>query len=135
MEHCHDGHRQRLLNTILRAGLKNLSDVQILEYILSLIIPRKDTNPLAHVLLKEFGSLVNVLDASTEELEKIEGVGENISTFLTLIKQVERFYKTEQKKAEKILRTIDQCADYLIAQFHSRDQETVLCCVWMLSAN
>lgn len=121
----HEGHRQRLKRRFREEGLDHFDELYVLELLLCYCVPRKDTNPLAHTLLKEFGSLVNVLDATTEELEKVDGVGENISTFLTLIKQVERFYKTEQKKAERILRTIDQCANYLMAQFHSRDQETV----------
>ena len=104
----HEGHRQRLKRRFREEGLDHFDELYVLELLLCYCVPRKDTNPLAHTLLKEFGSLVNVLDATTEELEKVDGVGENISTFLTLIKQVERFYKTEQKKAERILRTIDQ---------------------------
>lgn len=121
----HEGHRQRLKDRFCKEGLDNFDELYVLELLLFYCVPRKDTNPLAHALLKHFGGLTNVLDASAEELEKVDGVGTSISTFLTLITQVGRFYQTKQLEPGKILRTIDKCAEYLIPQFYGRDQETV----------
>jgi len=45
----HDGHRGRLLQTVNKAGLQDLSDIQKLEFILFYIIPRGDVNPLAPI--------------------------------------------------------------------------------------
>ncbi len=121
----HKEHRQRLRNRFLKEGLDNFDELYVLELLLFYCIPRVDTNPLAHRLLDHFGSLTNVLNASIEELEKVEGVGKNTSTFLSLITQVGRYYQIKQSEPGKILRTIDQCGNYLVPYFFGREQETV----------
>ena len=73
----HTGHRQRLKERFRKDGLDNFDELYVLELLLFYCIPRADTNPLAHRLLNEFGSLTAVLNATVEELEKIDGIGEN----------------------------------------------------------
>lgn len=121
----HKDHRQRLRDRFLREGLDNFDELYVLELLLFYCIPRIDTNPIAHRLLDHFGSLNNVLNASAEELEKVEGIGKNTSTFLSLITQVGRYYQVKQSEPGKILRTIDQCGNYLMPYFFGREQETV----------
>ncbi len=88
-------------------------------------IPRVDTNPIAHRLLDHFGSLTAVLEASAEELEKIEGMGENASTFLSLIMQVGRYYQVRRSKPGKILPRLEDCGNFMLPYFLNRDRETV----------
>ena len=121
----HEGHRQRLKSRFRKEGIENFDELYVLELLLFYCVPRKDTNPIAHRLLDHFGGLTNVLDASPEELEKGEGVGENISTFLTMIKAVNRYCEISESKKIRILRTIDQCGNYLIPRFKGKDNETV----------
>ncbi len=121
----HKEHRQRLRDRFLKEGLDNFDELYVLELLLFYCIPRVDTNPIAHRLLEHFGSLNNVLNASADELEKVEGVGKNTSTFLSLITQVGRYYQVKQSEPGKILRTIDQCGNYLVPYFFGREQETV----------
>lgn len=121
----HKEHRQRLRDRFIKEGLDNFDELYVLELLLFYCIPRVDTNPIAHRLLERFGTLNNVLNASAYELEKVEGVGKNTSTFLTLITQVGRYYQVKQSEPGKILRTIDQCGNYLVPYFFGREQETV----------
>ena len=121
----HKDHRQRLRDRFLKEGLDNFDELYVLELLLFYCIPRVDTNPIAHRLLDYFGSLNNVLNATAEELEKVEGIGKNTSTFLSLITQVGRYYQVKQTNPGKILRTIDQCGNYLVPYFFGREQETV----------
>ena len=121
----HQDHRQRLKDRFLREGLDNFDELYVLELLLFYCMPRIDTNPIAHRLLDHFGTLNNVLNASAEELQKVEGVGKNTSTFLSLITQVGRYYQIRQSEPGKILRTIDQCGSYLVPYFFGREQETV----------
>ena len=121
----HEGHRQRLKDRFRREGLDNFDELYVLELLLFYCIPRKDTNPIAHRLLDQFGSLTAVLEASPEELEKVEGISEAASTFLSLITQVGRYYQVRRAEPGDILRTSDQCGSYLIPYFFGRDTETV----------
>jgi len=105
--------------------LDNFDELYVLELLLFYCIPRKDTNPIAHRLLEQFGSLTAVLEASPEELEKVEGINTSASTFLSLITQVGRYYQVRRAEPGDILRTSDQCGSYLIPYFFGRDTETV----------
>ncbi len=121
----HDGHRQRLKDRFRKEGLDGFNEVNALELLLFYCVPRSDTNPLAHRLIERFGSFSAVLDASVEELEEVEGVGHNISTFLTFIPQVERYYNDNKNKNVKVLSSIAQCGKYLAPKFIGRKNEMV----------
>lgn len=86
----HDGHRKRLMEKLDSGTLLTHED---LEMLLFYAIPRRNTNGLAHKLLKEFGSLRAIFSASVEALCKVEGVGLQTAAFLSLIgKLCERVY-------------------------------------------
>lgn len=121
----HEGHRQRLKERFRREGLDNFDELYVLELLLFYCIPRKDTNPIAHRLLDQFGSLTAVLEASPEELEKVEGINKTTSTFLSLVTQVGRYYQVRRAEPGDILRSSDQCGNYLMPYFFGRDTETV----------
>ena len=121
----HSGHRQRLKDRFRREGLDNFDELYVLELLLFYCIPRTDTNPIAHRLLDHFGSLTAVLDASTEELEKVDGLGKNASTFLSLITQVGRYYQVKRSEPGEVLRTLEQCGNYMVPYFFGRERETV----------
>lgn len=73
--------RERLLS----AGGDAFLDYELLEYILGLAIPRRDTKPLAKRLLDEFGDLPGVLAAAPAELSRIEGLGEGAAAALKFV--------------------------------------------------
>ena len=121
----HDGHRQRLKDRFLREGLDNFDDLYVLELLLYYAIARKDTNPIAHALLDHFGSLTAVFEATPEELQKVPGIGQNTAVFLSLIPQAGRYYQIKRAETGDILRTIEQCGNYLVPYFYGREHETV----------
>ena len=120
----HDGHRQRLKDRFLREGLDGFTDIQVLELLLFYVVPRKDTNPIAHDLLDRFGSLARVLDAPVIRLTEVSGISENGATFLKLVREIERRYALSQGE-EIILNTIEDCCEYLTRFFKSKRNETV----------
>ena len=121
----HAGHRQRLKDRFLQEGLDHFSQVNALELILFYCVPRKDTNPLAHKLLDHFGKLHHVLEASYDELMKVEGVNANIATYLTMIHAAGRYYVKNRSQENVILTTIEQCGEYLMPHFYGLQNETV----------
>jgi hypothetical protein len=68
----HAKHRQRLRDKIKKSGIKALAEHEVLEWLLTYTIPRKNTNPIGHNLIKKFGSLSRVLEASLSDLTKVE---------------------------------------------------------------
>ena len=108
----HHGHRARLLETVLSAGLSSVSDVQALEFILGYVFPRGDVNPLAHRLLNEFGCPANVLDADINSLMQIKGMGERSAKALYMLGQLIEYY-TESRLSKKVkLDTVVKMVDY-----------------------
>lgn len=68
----HTGHRDRLRKEFM-ARPESFPDHKVLELLLFYVLPRQDTNPLAHDLLDRFGSLQGVLDAPPEALSQVKG--------------------------------------------------------------
>ena len=121
----HGGHRERIRERFRREGLDSFTDIQVLELLLFYCISRKDTNPIAHGLLDRFGSLSQVLEAPVEELRKVPGVGDHTATFLHLITEAGRFYLVNRSSQEKILPTLESCAEFMLPFFFGRKVETV----------
>ena len=77
------GHRRRMRERLLGAGPASLADYEILEMLLFLGIPRRDTKPLAKALINRFGSLSAVLGASAAALCR-EGLSEACAAVIGL---------------------------------------------------
>lgn len=88
MSGIHDNHRKRIDKKVCELGFEVLEEHEQLEEILFAVIPRGDTNALAHRLIEQFGSLAGVLNADIRELKKIEGVGHRTAVFLISIPQM-----------------------------------------------
>ena len=104
----HEGHRQRLKNRFLNDGLSGFEKHNILELLLFYSIPQKDTNDIAHELLKTFGSLKGVFEADFSELMKVKGIKENSATLLKLIPEVARQYMLEEVDSERVFDTAEK---------------------------
>ena len=130
MDHAHTGHRARLRGQFLHAGLDALTDIQVLELLLFYVIPRKDTNPIAHRLLTQFGSLSAVLDAPVEALAQVDGVSETAASLLHLIPALSRRYLIDRSSFERILDTTEKAGAYLVPYFFgARDERVYLLCL------
>lgn len=87
-EQIHKNHRDRMKELFIKNGFGGFSEIQKLEFMLYFAVPQKDTNPLAHRLLDEFGSLNAVLSADYNRLIKISGVGKHVATLLKTYRAV-----------------------------------------------
>lgn len=121
----HDGHRQRVKDRFLKEGLEHFKEHQVLELLLFYCIPRKDTNVIAHNLIDKFGSLHQVLEASSEELMKVDGISANSAAFLSLIASVTRYYQNSRKKDVVCLDTLEKCGEYLAPRLWGLKNEVV----------
>ncbi len=126
----HDGHRERMKNKLLEAGLDAFDDHNVLELLLFYSMPRKDTNPLAHELLNHFGSLEAVFEAPAEELKKISGIGENTVTLIKLIPEVSRRYTIDKNRFDNVLDSSEKAGRFLVPRFmYERDEVVYVVCL------
>jgi DNA repair protein RadC len=70
------GHRGRLRTRLLKAGPDALADHELLEMVLFLALPRRDTKPIAKDLLARFKSFASVIAAPAADLARMPGLGE-----------------------------------------------------------
>jgi len=71
-----EGHRQRIRSRLLTAGPESIADHELLELVLFLALPRRDTKPIARALLARFGSFANAISAPLADLRGVDGMGE-----------------------------------------------------------
>ncbi len=119
----HDGHRARKKEQFRVHGLDAFADHEVLELLLFYAIPRVDTNRIAHLLLDRFGSLDGVLSAPPEDLETVEGVGENAATLLSLILPLVRRSRTTASKTPVIIGTTRAAGEYFVDFFFGMREE------------
>jgi len=65
------GHRKRLREKFIKSGLAGFHDYEIIELLLSLVLPHQEGRKLAKECLEHFKSLSGVLTASPQELERV----------------------------------------------------------------
>jgi DNA repair protein RadC len=79
------GHRERLRARFLAAGADAMPDYEILELVLTTILPRQDVKPLAKGLIATFGSFADAIAAPIEKLTAIDGIKEKTAIQLKVI--------------------------------------------------
>ncbi len=111
------GHRKRVKEKFLKTNFDGWHDYEILEFILFYSIPGKDTKPMAKELIKEFGSLKDVLVADSTKLKevfkKVKGVGKETIYFLHFLKTIAIKYSEFQIKEKKKLSSPTDVVDFL----------------------
>ena len=80
------GHRERLRDRFLDDVRPAVADYEILEYLLALAIPRRDTKMLAKELIRRFGTLASVLAADADALLAIKGMGRTSAAALRVVR-------------------------------------------------
>lgn len=119
----HEDHRIRMRQKYLNAP-DAMPDHEILELLLFNVIPRRNTNPIAHALLKTFGSLKGVFEADTRRLIQVEGVGEKTAFFLKEIQYLWKRLETSSA-AQETMDSYEKIARYFTAAFSNEVNECV----------
>ena len=82
----HKGHRERLRKRFVEAP-EALPDYEVLELVLGIAIPQKDTKPLAKALIRRFGSFADVITAEVEDLKTVDGIKDVASSTLKVVRE------------------------------------------------
>ena len=110
-----DGHRGRMRLKLLSAGPEALADHELLEMVLFLALPRRDTKPLARSLLTRFGSFAAAIAAPLPELRRIEGLGEAGAAALKTVQAAALRLVRAEVMNQPVLSNWDRLMEYLNA--------------------
>ncbi len=124
-DHDHKGHRERMRARFLQNGLTGFAPHEALELLLFYAIPRQNTNPLAHRLLKHFGTLRAVLEASSEELRQVEGIGETAAALLSLVAPMVRLAEWESLGERPLVTNFREAKAYCSLLFNGTADEVL----------
>lgn len=119
----HEGHRKRLKDRFIAEGLKNFEPHQVLELLLFYVIPRRDTNEIAHHLLKKFKTFADILEADVPDLMRVEGIGENAAIFLSLISASSAYYLQSKHGEKPILDSSSKAGEFVKSLFVGQKYE------------
>jgi DNA repair protein RadC len=121
------GHRGRLRKRLFEAGPKALLDHELVEYLLTLTIPRVDTKPFARRLLDQFGGIGPLLGADAETLKR-EGLSEATIGALKIAEASALRLLETRIEGRPVLSNWDALGDYLTAAMahHSVEEVRVL---------
>ena len=110
-----EGHRQRLRARLLAAGPDSVADHELLELLLFLALPRRDTKPIARALLARFGSFANAIAAPLNELRGVEGMGEAGAAALKTVQAAALRLMRGEMRDQPLLSSWDALMGYLTA--------------------
>ncbi|MCK5655098.1 MAG: DNA repair protein RadC [Candidatus Aureabacteria bacterium] len=106
-------HRKRVRKKYLKNGIDGWHDYEVLEFLLFFAVSRKDTKPISKELLKKFKTLGGVLDASSDELRKVKGIGKNAASLMKLVREVTSLYLKRKVEGRAVFPSPGAVYDYL----------------------
>jgi DNA repair protein RadC len=119
------GHRKRVKERFLKEGAEKFTDEDLLELLLMLNIPYRDTRKLARELLNTYKTLDKVLDAPIEELCKFKGLKEKSVLPLKVIREVARRYLKARAFQTEYLRSPEEVFNYLKYEMQNLEREVL----------
>lgn len=118
-----EGHRKRLRGRFRDGGISALHSHEIVELLLTYVLPRRDTKPAARELVRKYRSLNAVLNASPEELMAVEGIGVRSAELFALIREVNVLCLKERYQRGSLIAHRRDAEEYLRMRFGFRSDE------------
>ncbi|MDD3428142.1 MAG: DNA repair protein RadC [Caldisericia bacterium] len=117
------GHRSRLRDRFNKFGPEALQEYELVELLLTYVLPQRDVKPIAKELLKRFGSLKGIFEAEEEELKSIPFIKEKFTTLLKLIKEINVLYRKQSTLETSAAQSIEEIAKYCNEKFRDKKEE------------
>ena len=128
------GHRKRLQGKFTTAGMEALHEYEALELLLTYVIRRQDVKPQAKALLEKFGSLKGILDAESEDLEKVAGMGGRSALLFRLIKEIASLYLKQRALEKKQVSCTTELLDFCRTKMGGKKDEE-FCVIYLDAQN
>ncbi len=109
------GHRARLREKLASSGGDALHDHELIEYLLALAIPRRDTKPLAKALLRQFGGIGGLMTAEWQAIARVPGMGDTSVAAIKIVQATMLRMLKGEAAARPVLGSWQALLDYLRA--------------------
>jgi DNA repair protein RadC len=109
------GHRARLRRRLFEGGPDALLDHELVEYLLALALPRRDTKKLAKKLIEDFGGFGALLSADAEAIVRIGDVSEGAAAAIKIAQAASLRLLESKCKGGQVLGSWQSLLDYLRA--------------------
>ena len=119
------GHRARLRQRLFEGGPDALLDHELVEYLLALALPRRDTKPLAKKLIAEFGGLGPLLSADAAAIARVGDVSEGAAAAIKIAEAAALRLLESRMEGRPVLGSWQSLLDYLRADMAFRATERV----------
>lgn len=122
------GHRKRLRARFAEVGERGFADYELLELVLFRFIPQKDVKPIAKALIARFGSFAEVLAATPERLQEVDGIGEEVALDLKIVEAAAQRLTKGALRERPVLSSWADVIDYCrtAMAFAEREQFRIL---------
>lgn len=119
------GHRARLRKRLIEGGPDALLDHELVEYLLALAIPRRDTKPLAKKLIRDFGGFGALLSADAEAIARVGDLSEGAVAAIKIAQAAALRLLGEGVRDRPVLASWQALLDYLHADMAHNPIERV----------
>jgi len=115
-------HRSRLRNKFMHYP-ESLQEYEIVELLLTYVIPQKDVKEISKNLLNTFGNIMGIFEASEEDLRAIPYIKDNFITLLKLIKEINAIYRKQLASVIPVTKSMEEIVQYCIEKFSEEKEE------------
>jgi DNA repair protein RadC len=123
--HHGEGHRARLRRRLIDGGPDALLDHELVEYLLALAIPRRDTKTLAKKLIDEFRGFGPLLSADAATIARAGGISESAAATLKVAQAAANRLLAKRVEGQPVLSSWQALLDYLHADMAHEPVERV----------
>jgi DNA repair protein RadC len=124
-EHEGTGHRARLRKRLFEGGPDALHDHELVEYLLALALPRRDTKSIAKRLIERFGGYGALLTADAEAIARVGEISEGAVAAIKIAQASALRLVKEQVQERPVLGSWQALLDYLHADMAHNPVERV----------
>jgi len=131
-DNIHAGHRDRMKEKFIAHGFDSFADHEILEMLLYYCYsPRLNTNEVAHKMLKQYGTMHNLFEATPQDISQRCKVTKHVAVLISMIPQLaQRYSMSRWKKSTRLMKT-RQAGEYCISLFTGESNE----CMYLICLN
>jgi DNA repair protein RadC len=124
-EHQGTGHRARLRKRLFEGGPEALHDHELVEYLLALALPRRDTKSIAKRLIERFGGYGALLTADAEAIARVGEISEGAVAAIKIAQASALRLVKERVQERPVLGSWQALIDYLHADMAHNPVERV----------